>query len=232
MPTSDESVLLKTRPHPWLIVRIGPIFIIGAFLPVIISIIFSHSALGLYQNHSAAVFVLILWWLLLIGYCLWNVRRWLSDSATVTSSRVALTSGGLNAHTEYSLPLDKIDTARVTYSSRLNRLMKLGTVELKSGDQAMTLRQVYHPEKIVATVTKAAAMSTDVAQAVSDDQNNRVEISNGVANHIPLVTAEQYHRSLNESPIETWTAPSTSEISVDKSNEDLDEMTEGKAVYF
>lgn len=201
MPNVDELVLLQARPHPWLLVRIGLIFIFGAILPLIISAIFSDAAFGLYQNRGAATLILILWWLLLIIYILWSVRRWLSNLATVTDLRVIVESGGLNAQTEYSLPLEKIDTTSVSYSSHLNRLIKMGTVELKSGDQLMTLRHVYYPEKIVAAVTNAAEISSD-------------------------------HRFLTPAPIETQTTSKVPELSAKKSSEDLDEMTEGKAVYF
>ncbi len=239
MLNTEESVLLRAHPHPLIIIRQIGFAIILALLPLIISNLTSGSALKFFADHDVWRMSLFVWWVVSFGFIIISMRRWVANVAIVTNSHVVLSNDSLRSQTAWSLPVDKIETMRVTYLSRLHRIIKLGTIELKAGDQFMLLRHIYHPESVVNVITKVTAF---LSSTLPEDQNAGLDRRDATEKHlnndlesVPLITAEHIEQSLQTEANQSWTTP-TAHQSVESahlaSNSENNELTEGEAVYF
>jgi len=84
--------------------------------------------------------VLVILWLLVIGWVLWDVAEWYYDRFILTNKRVMLITG-IIARNVAMMPLSRVTDMKYTQSA-LGRVLGYGTFEIESAGQEQALRNV------------------------------------------------------------------------------------------
>lgn len=92
------------------------------------------------QEMSSALTVLVLIWIAVMGWVLWDVAEWYYDRFVLTNKRVMLIEGVI-ARKVAMMPLQRVTDMKYTQSA-LGRVLGYGTFELESAGQEQALRNV------------------------------------------------------------------------------------------
>jgi len=92
------------------------------------------------QEMSSALTVLVLVWIAVMGWVLWDVAEWYYDRFVLTNKRVMLIEG-IIARKVAMMPLARVTDMKYTQSA-LGRVLGYGTFELESAGQEQALRNV------------------------------------------------------------------------------------------
>lgn len=93
------------------------------------------------RQHSPTVLsVIVLVWLAVMGWVLWDVVEWYYDRFILTNKRVMLI-GGLVARRVAMLPLARVTDMKYTQSP-MGRFLGYGTFEIESAGQDQAMRKV------------------------------------------------------------------------------------------
>jgi membrane protein YdbS with pleckstrin-like domain len=86
--------------------------------------------------------VLVIIWIAIMGWVLWDVAEWYYDRFVLTNKRVMLVEGIL-ARNVAMMPLGRVTDMKYTQSP-LGRVLGYGTFEIESAGQEQALRNVYN----------------------------------------------------------------------------------------
>jgi len=92
------------------------------------------------QEMSSALTVLVLIWIAVMAWVLWDVAEWYYDRFVLTNKRVMLIEG-IIARRVAMMPLARVTDMKYTQSA-LGRVLGYGTFELESAGQEQALRNV------------------------------------------------------------------------------------------
>lgn len=92
------------------------------------------------ENLSTGLTVLVIIWLAVMGWVLWDVAEWYFDRFILTNKRVMLIEGILSRKVAM-MPLLRVTDMKYTQSP-LGRVLGYGTFELESAGQEQALRNV------------------------------------------------------------------------------------------
>jgi membrane protein YdbS with pleckstrin-like domain len=92
------------------------------------------------QGYQNALTVLVLVWVAIIAWVLWDVAQWYYDRFILTNKRVMLIEG-IVARKVAMMPLTRVTDMKYTQSP-LGRLLGYGTFEIESAGQEQALRNV------------------------------------------------------------------------------------------
>jgi membrane protein YdbS with pleckstrin-like domain len=110
-------------------------------LGVVATIILGYLAGFFASRQQATVLtVLVLIWLAVMGWVLWDVAEWYYDRFILTNKRVMLVEG-IVARNVAMMPLARVTDMKYTQSP-LGRILGYGTFELESAGQEQALRNV------------------------------------------------------------------------------------------
>ncbi len=231
MQNLEESILFRAHPHPIILIRLLVVAVVLALTPL--------ATFGLWKGLGVLWIPLIIWLLVLISYAYYCVQKWVSNVVIVTNSHVVVRLGSLRNQSTWSLPIDKIERAGITYSSRFNRLLALGTVELMAGDQTMILRQLNHPEVVLNVITKVTEYLSNISIQNEDtvlNQGNTYENNNVNLRPATLISDEDLEKPLPAQSAQSSLAPvegqQIDQLVFAPADIDINELTEGEAVYF
>jgi membrane protein YdbS with pleckstrin-like domain len=91
-------------------------------------------------NVPAGLTVLVIIWIFVLGWVLWDVAEWYYDRFILTNKRVMLIEG-IIARRVAMMPLNRVTDMKYTQSP-MGRLLGYGTFELESAGQEQALRKV------------------------------------------------------------------------------------------
>jgi membrane protein YdbS with pleckstrin-like domain len=92
------------------------------------------------EGYQDALTILVVLWLGVIGWVLWDVAEWYYDRFILTNKRVMIISG-IIARKVAMLPLGRVTDMKYTQSP-LGRILGYGTFEIESAGQDQALRNV------------------------------------------------------------------------------------------
>ena len=92
------------------------------------------------QNVTSALTILVLVWIIVMGWVLWDVAEWYYDRFVLTNKRVMLVEG-IIARKVAMMPLARVTDMKYTQSA-LGRVLGYGTFEIESAGQDQALRNV------------------------------------------------------------------------------------------
>ena len=92
------------------------------------------------QNIQSALTILVLVWIGVIGWVLWDVAEWYYDRFILTNKRVMLIEG-IIARRVAMMPLARVTDMKYTQSP-LGRILGYGSFEIESAGQEQALRNV------------------------------------------------------------------------------------------
>lgn len=92
------------------------------------------------QNVPTALSILVIIWIAVMGWVLWDVGEWYYDRFILTNKRVMLVEG-IIARKVAMLPLARVTDMKYTQSA-LGRVLRYGTFEIESAGQEQALRNV------------------------------------------------------------------------------------------
>jgi membrane protein YdbS with pleckstrin-like domain len=92
------------------------------------------------RKSDLGVAVLVVIWLLVVGWVLWYVAEWYYDRFILTNKRVMLIEG-IIARNVAMMPLQRVTDMKYTQSA-LGRILGYGTFEIESAGQEQALRNV------------------------------------------------------------------------------------------
>jgi membrane protein YdbS with pleckstrin-like domain len=92
------------------------------------------------QNITTGLTILVLVWIVIMGWVLWDVAEWYYDRFILTNKRVMLIEG-IIARRVAMMPLSRVTDMKYTQSA-LGRVLGYGTFELESAGQDQALRNV------------------------------------------------------------------------------------------
>lgn len=92
------------------------------------------------QNVPTALTILVLVWIAVMGWVLWDVAEWYYDRFILTNKRVMLIEGIISRNVAM-MPLGRVTDMKYTQSP-LGRVLGYGTFELESAGQDQALRNV------------------------------------------------------------------------------------------
>jgi len=92
------------------------------------------------QNITSGLTILVLVWIVVMGWVLWDVAEWYYDRFILTNKRVMLIEG-IIARRVAMMPLSRVTDMKYTQSA-LGRVLGYGTFELESAGQEQALRNV------------------------------------------------------------------------------------------
>jgi membrane protein YdbS with pleckstrin-like domain len=92
------------------------------------------------QNITSALTILVLVWIVIMGWVLWDVAEWYYDRFILTNKRVMLIEGIISRRVAM-MPLARVTDMKYTQSA-LGRVLGYGTFELESAGQEQALRNV------------------------------------------------------------------------------------------
>jgi membrane protein YdbS with pleckstrin-like domain len=92
------------------------------------------------QNVTSALTILVLIWVIIMGWVLWDVAEWYYDRFILTNKRVMLIEGIISRNVAM-MPLARVTDMKYTQSP-LGRVLGYGTFELESAGQDQALRNV------------------------------------------------------------------------------------------
>jgi membrane protein YdbS with pleckstrin-like domain len=92
------------------------------------------------KNESTVLTVLVLIWVAIMAWVLWDVAEWYYDRFILTNKRVMLIEG-IISRTVAMMPLSRVTDMKYTQSP-LGRVLGYGTFELESAGQEQALRNV------------------------------------------------------------------------------------------
>jgi membrane protein YdbS with pleckstrin-like domain len=110
---------------------------IGVLLTFILGYIAGWVAKQGYQNVLA---ILVLLWIAVIGWVLWDVVQWYYDRFVLTNKRVMLIEGVV-ARKVAMMPLNRVTDMKYTQTPT-GRVLGYGTFEIESAGQEQALRKV------------------------------------------------------------------------------------------
>src|SRR5262245_19095374 len=92
------------------------------------------------QNITSGLTILVLIWIVIMGWFLWDVAEWYYDRFILTNKRVMLIEGIISRRVAM-MPLARVTDMKYTQSA-LGRVLGYGTFELESAGQEQALRNV------------------------------------------------------------------------------------------
>ena len=92
------------------------------------------------QNITSGLTILVLVWIVIMGWVLWDVAEWYYDRFILTNKRVMLIEGIISRQVAM-MPLARVTDMKYTQSA-LGRVLGYGTFELESAGQEQALRNV------------------------------------------------------------------------------------------
>jgi membrane protein YdbS with pleckstrin-like domain len=92
------------------------------------------------KQQPTVLTALVIVWLLVIGWVLWDVAEWYYDRFVLTNKRVMLVEG-IIARNVAMMPLSRVTDMKYTQSA-LGRVLGYGTFEIESAGQEQALRNV------------------------------------------------------------------------------------------
>ncbi len=92
------------------------------------------------KQQPMALTVLVIIWIAVMGWVLWDVAEWYYDRFILTNKRVMLIEG-IIARNVAMMPLSRVTDMKYTQSA-LGRVLGYGTFELESAGQEQALRNV------------------------------------------------------------------------------------------
>jgi membrane protein YdbS with pleckstrin-like domain len=92
------------------------------------------------QNITSALTILVLIWIAIMSWVLWDVAEWYYDRFILTNKRVMLIEGIVSRNVAM-MPLGRVTDMKYTQSP-LGRVLGYGTFELESAGQDQALRNV------------------------------------------------------------------------------------------
>jgi membrane protein YdbS with pleckstrin-like domain len=92
------------------------------------------------QNITSGLTILVLIWIVVMGWVLWDVAEWYYDRFILTNKRVMLIEGIISRRVAM-MPLQRVTDMKYTQSA-LGRVLGYGTFELESAGQEQALRNV------------------------------------------------------------------------------------------
>jgi membrane protein YdbS with pleckstrin-like domain len=92
------------------------------------------------QGYQTALTILVIIWIAVISWVLWDVAQWFYDRFVLTNKRVMLVQGVV-ARKVSMMPLNRVTDMKYTQSP-LGRLLGYGTFELESAGDEHLLRNV------------------------------------------------------------------------------------------
>jgi len=92
------------------------------------------------QNITAGLTILVIVWIAVMGWVLWDVAEWYYDRFILTNKRVMLIEGIVSRRVAM-MPLGRVTDMKYTQSP-LGRVLGYGTFELESAGQEQALRNV------------------------------------------------------------------------------------------
>jgi membrane protein YdbS with pleckstrin-like domain len=92
------------------------------------------------QNITSGLTILVIVWIVIMGWVLWDVAEWYYDRFILTNKRVMLIEG-IIARKVAMMPLARVTDMKYTQSA-LGRVLGYGTFELESAGQEQALRNV------------------------------------------------------------------------------------------
>jgi membrane protein YdbS with pleckstrin-like domain len=92
------------------------------------------------QNVPSGLTILVLVWIVVMGWVLWDVAEWYYDRFILTNKRVMLIEGIISRKVAM-MPLARVTDMKYTQSP-LGRVLGYGTFELESAGQDQALRNV------------------------------------------------------------------------------------------
>ena len=92
------------------------------------------------QNITSGLTILVLIWIVIMGWVLWDVAEWYYDRFILTNKRVMLIEGIISRRVAM-MPLARVTDMKYTQSA-LGRVLGYGTFELESAGQEQALRNV------------------------------------------------------------------------------------------
>jgi len=92
------------------------------------------------QNITTGLTILVLIWIVIMGWVLWDVAEWYYDRFILTNKRVMLIEGIISRRVAM-MPLARVTDMKYTQSA-LGRVLGYGTFELESAGQEQALRNV------------------------------------------------------------------------------------------
>src|SRR5262245_53059629 len=92
------------------------------------------------QNITSGLTILVLIWIVIMGWVLWAVAEWYYDRFILTNKRVMLIEGIISRRVAM-MPLARVTDMKYTQSA-LGRVLGYGTFELESAGQEQALRNV------------------------------------------------------------------------------------------
>jgi membrane protein YdbS with pleckstrin-like domain len=92
------------------------------------------------QNIQSALTILVLVWIAVIGWVLWDVAEWYYDRFILTNKRVMLIEGIISRRVAM-MPLARVTDMKYTQSAR-GRVLGYGLFEIESAGQDQALRNV------------------------------------------------------------------------------------------
>jgi membrane protein YdbS with pleckstrin-like domain len=92
------------------------------------------------QGHQNVLTILVVIWLLVVGWVLWDVTQWYYDRFVLTNKRVMLIEGVI-ARKVAMMPLNRVTDMKYTQTPT-GRLLGYGTFEIESAGQEQALRKV------------------------------------------------------------------------------------------
>jgi membrane protein YdbS with pleckstrin-like domain len=92
------------------------------------------------QNIPSGLTILVLIWIVVMGWVLWDVAEWYYDRFILTNKRVMLIEGIISRKVAM-MPLARVTDMKYTQSA-LGRVLGYGTFEIESAGQDQALRNV------------------------------------------------------------------------------------------
>ena len=94
------------------------------------------------QNIASGLTILVLIWIAVMGWVLWDVAEWYYDRFILTNKRVMLVNGIITRKVAM-MPLLRVTDMKYEQSA-LGRLLSYGTFVLESAGQDQALREIKH----------------------------------------------------------------------------------------